>query len=171
MSPRRFTRADISPEQQAAVDAQLVVEVLGEAPGVKGNHKEFGRTWQGRPILRATDRDQAAEAMLVLALQAHPLRPASPLSGPLRLDVDAVREVPASWSGRKRARALSGELRPTTRPDRGNHLKLMEDALQAAGWIEDDSCVVEGDVRKVYGDPCGWRFTLGPVGGSVVHVD
>lgn len=155
---------------------RLVVEVLGTPPGVKGNSKQIVRNKiTGAMFLVSSKPDRIAESALVDALLVHPSRPSSPLSGPLRLDVEAVVSVPSGWSRKKREAALSGELRPTTRPDRGNYLKLAEDALQAAGYLADDSNVVEGDVRKSYGNPPGWRFALGvvvpPAGEGSVRVD
>jgi Holliday junction resolvase RusA-like endonuclease len=42
-------------------------------------------------------------------------------------------------------------------------LKLLEDALQAAGFYVNDAQIVGGEVAKRYGDPPGYRIQLTPV--------
>lgn len=143
---------------------QVVVEIDGVRPAAKGNSKQIRRTGAGRLFVSATSQDVAREQTLVALLAYHPARPAAPLDGPLRVEVEARVAVPASWSRKARAAALAGAIRPTSRPDRGNYLKLAEDALEAAGYLRDDSLVVEGDVRKVYAEVPGWRFVLTSLG-------
>lgn len=46
---------------------------------------------------------------------------------------------------------VDGTLRPITRGDRGNYLKFLEDCLIGI-VIKDDSIIVDGPVRKVYGE-------------------
>jgi Holliday junction resolvase RusA-like endonuclease len=76
-----------------------------------------------------------------------------PLAGPLAVTVSAVLPVPASWSRRKTADALSGAVRPISRPDADNYLKSALDAVNGIVW-RDDSQVVDCTVRKLYGaDP------------------
>jgi len=73
------------------------------------------------------------------------------LAGPLALDVRAYVLVPASWSKKKRAAALKGEIRPTSKPDGDNMLKVVSDSLNLVVWT-DDSQVVDARVRKFYSD-------------------
>lgn len=138
---------------------RLVVELRGVKPGAKGNSKNIMR-FGNRIRLVSSDKDKAKEENLVALLHHHPLRPSAPLEGQLRLDMTALMPIAASWSKKKQAQARAGTLRPTGRPDRGNMLKLAEDALEQAGWLKDDSMVVEGDVAKRYDDVPGWRFVL-----------
>ncbi len=53
-------------------------------------------------------------------------------------------------------RRLAGELRPISKPDRDNLEKLVLDAFTRSGrWWRDDSQIVDGRSRKVYGAaPC-----------------
>lgn len=134
-------------------------------PAVKGNDRK-PLMLGGKLTFQHGDKSRAAQRALVTLLFAHPARPREPRDGPLRLDVEIRLPVPASWTGKKRARALAGELRPDRRPDRGNFLKLAEDALERAGYLVDDARVVEGDVAKVYAEVPGWRFVLDAAGSA-----
>jgi Holliday junction resolvase RusA-like endonuclease len=137
---------------------------LAAAPKQKGNSKLIFRTGyrgSGPTRVASNPKDKAAELRLVAMARTY--RPLRPLEGPLRLSVAFVLPIPPSWSGRKRAEALAGVLQPTGRPDRGNLLKLLEDALQAAGFYVNDAQIVGGEVAKRYGDPPGYRIQLTPV--------
>lgn len=78
-----------------------------------------------------------------------------PLTCPVRLTCMIYRAVPKSWSRRKRADAIAGKIRPTTKPDVSNIIKGIEDALNGV-WYADDSQIVEyGFVGKWYAEePC-----------------
>lgn len=73
------------------------------------------------------------------------------LEGPLKLRLVAVCSVPASWSKKKQAAALAGEVLPTGKPDLDNIAKLYADALNGILW-RDDSQIVGMELRKVYGE-------------------
>lgn len=70
------------------------------------------------------------------------------LDGPMEIFIFAGVEVPASWSGKKRAAALAGEIFPLSKPDGDNIAKMM-DALNDVVW-EDDSRIVDWHIRKRY---------------------
>lgn len=59
--------------------------------------------------------------------------------------------VPLSWSKKKQAAALLGQVWPTSKPDCSNVLKAIEDAMNGIVY-RDDSQIVVLSVRKVYGD-------------------
>ena len=61
----------------------------------------------------------------------------------------AVFPVPSSWSKKKQAAALAGEIRPTTKPDADNIIKV-SDALNEVVW-KDDKSIVEATIQKFYG--------------------
>lgn len=155
MSKRRVKRAAAPAQPRLPIEVFVACE-----PGVKGNSKRILRSWTGRPFVAAKASDAAAERALVALLAAHKARPPVPLDRPLRVDVEVRVAVPASWSAKKRAAALRGEVMPATRPDRGNYLKLAEDALERAGYVVDDARIVCGDVAKVYAETAGWFFRI-----------
>lgn len=154
-----MTREDIQ-----ALKASLPIDLfIGINPAVKGNYK---RAWirGGKAIIAPDPKTMANERTLVAALAMHPSRPAVPLDEALRVDVEIRLAVPAGFSGKKRARALAGEERPSRRPDRGNFLKMVEDALEKSGYVVDDARIVEGDVSKVYAEVPGWRIVVASPG-------
>jgi Holliday junction resolvase RusA-like endonuclease len=111
---------------------------------------------KGRPrFVRATGaaytpaKTRSYESMLQgAAIQA--MAGAEPMEGPLRVRVDALFPVPASWSKSKRAAALLGVIRPTGRPDWENIAKVL-DAFNCVVW-KDDAQVVEGAIFKRYSE-------------------
>lgn len=82
------------------------------------------------------------------------------LEGPLTLSIIVNIAVPASWSKRKQADALAGRIRPTSKPDASNRLKLIEDALNGICW-RDDSQIVDVRVVKQYGCEPGALLEIG----------
>ena len=58
-------------------------------------------------------------------------------SGPIDLQVVAYMGVPASWSNKKRAAALSDQIRPTSKPDFDNLAKSLCDAVKGIVWVDD----------------------------------
>jgi Holliday junction resolvase RusA-like endonuclease len=76
-----------------------------------------------------------------------------PVSGPVRLTALVELPVPGSWSKRRCASAIVGDIRPTSRPDIDNFLKSAMDAINGI-VVADDSLVVEVTVKKKFGvDP------------------
>ncbi|WP_054948960.1 RusA family crossover junction endodeoxyribonuclease [Numidum massiliense] len=73
------------------------------------------------------------------------------LEGPLAMDLRVYRRIPKSFSKKKKAAAIAGELRPVTKPDADNYLKSVKDALNGVIW-RDDSQVVNVSVGKWYGE-------------------
>ncbi len=69
----------------------------------------------------------------------------------LDLRVIAYMKVPKSASKKVRQQMLSGEIRPTVKPDYDNIGKLVSDALNGIAY-DDDKCVVDGLIRKFYSD-------------------
>lgn len=83
-------------------------------------------------------------------------RPAKAWTGvPLSLTVQVLLPVPASWRPEKRAAALAGHIRPISRPDLDNWLKLPMDALNGLVWKDDAQVVDLGESGKWYAEkPC-----------------
>lgn len=73
-----------------------------------------------------------------------------PLAGPLRIQISANFSIPQSWSKKKQAAALMGEIRPTGKPDFDNLAKTA-DALNKIVW-NDDAQVVDASITKHYTD-------------------
>ncbi len=85
---------------------------------------------------------------------------------PLRLMLQVVMSVPASWSRKRQSEALAGGLLPTRRPDCSNVLKAVEDGCNGVVW-RDDALVVDAWVGKRYGAQPGVRVVVTPIGAAV----
>lgn len=70
------------------------------------------------------------------------------LEGPLEVEIVAYMAIAESKPRKWKEAALSGEIRPTKKPDYDNFAKIC-DALNLVVWI-DDSQVVDGRIRKFY---------------------
>lgn len=70
---------------------------------------------------------------------------------PLYILVDAYFEIPKSFSKKKRQEALTGQIRPTKKPDADNILKIICDSLNGMAY-KDDKQIVWASVHKHYGE-------------------
>lgn len=59
--------------------------------------------------------------------------------------------MPKSWSQKKRAQAISGEIKHTSKPDLDNLIKAVKDGLNGIVWV-DDSQVVRVVAEKKYSE-------------------
>lgn len=78
---------------------------------------------------------------------------------PLRMEIVAKYAVPASYSAKKRARCLNGEIKPISKPDADNIAKCICDALNSIAYA-DDSRIVHLTVRKEYAEAAETVVTL-----------
>ncbi len=73
------------------------------------------------------------------------------LEGALKMTVRAYFEIPQSKSKKIKEAMLKGEIRPTTKPDVSNVIKIIEDALNGLAY-RDDSQIVRVVGEKYYSD-------------------
>jgi Holliday junction resolvase RusA-like endonuclease len=78
-------------------------------------------------------------------------KPEKLMEGPVSVLIMVYRQIPASWSKTKTALAITGDLRPVTKPDADNIAKGIKDALKGIIW-RDDAQVVDLRVEKWYSD-------------------
>lgn len=133
----------------------IEIELLGLAKA-KGRPRFDRRT--GRAYTPAATVKYETE-LKYAAAQVMGGRP--PLEGPLKVEMTVVLAVPKSWSKKKRAAALSGELLPTSKPDWDNFGKVV-DAANLIVWV-DDSQIVDGRVTKTYGERPGMWIRVHPI--------
>jgi Holliday junction resolvase RusA-like endonuclease len=93
---------------------------------------------------RTYEQTVAAEARKAMAGR-------EPITGPCLLELVLVFKIPASWSKKKRAAALAGEIYPCVKPDADNITKAICDSFNAIVWV-DDVQVVDLLARKRYGE-------------------
>lgn len=122
----------------------LTITIPGEMRG-KGRPR-FG-TAGGQPRAFTDPKTRSAEAWV--RSRAADAWAGAPLAGPVTLQMSIGVAVPASWSKRKRADALSGAIWPTSKPDLDNVLKLVGDALNGIVW-QDDKQIVRAEVVRRY---------------------
>lgn len=65
--------------------------------------------------------------------------------------IDIYRSIPVSWSKKKRVEALNGKIRPVTKPDTDNYIKIILDSLNSIVY-KDDNLILEITARKWYSD-------------------
>lgn len=87
----------------------------------------------------------------MLAKQQMLDRGLEPYDGPLEVCMEFYRPVQESISKTERARRLSGDHRPTVKPDLSNYIKALEDGLNGIIWI-DDNRIVQIVAEKKYSD-------------------
>ena len=139
------------------MDAPLVSIFLAGAPRGKGRPKFSTIAGRPRAITDAATRNY--EASLRIAAQ-HVMGGRDLLTGALDVLIIATMSVPASWSKKRQAEALSGVGRPTTKPDWDNVAKVT-DALNGVVW-GDDAAIADGTVRKRYGTAPGLLIEVRP---------
>lgn len=74
-----------------------------------------------------------------------------PLTCALEANIHFYVPIPASASGIKKRQMLNGMIHPKGKPDRSNMLKFIEDCLEGAGALANDSIIVTGNTTKSYG--------------------
>lgn len=109
-----------------------------------------------------TEQRNATAALRYEAQAVMQLLGAALFDEPLSLHLLAEFPVPASWSKKKRDRAILGEVRPAGRPDIDNLYKLAADAMSGIVY-RDDALVVECWLRKVYGVQPKLVVTVAPI--------
>lgn len=70
---------------------------------------------------------------------------------PLKMKITAIHGITKSTTKKDKAKMLSGELKPTKKPDADNIVKVICDALNGIAY-RDDTQIVELEAKKVYGD-------------------
>ena len=132
----------------------------GNRDQIRKSRRPDPRTGRRRQWVSPPDDIQRLEREV--ARIAHFYAPAEPIEGPVRLDVSFVFAPSKSWKESRKADALEGLEAPISSRwgDRGNLLKLLEDALEKAGFFRDDAQIVEGDVRKVFGQQSCYRIRV-----------
>ena len=67
----------------------------------------------------------------------------------LKMDIKAFFKIPKSTSKKQKERMLTGEIRPTKKPDMDNIVKAVADALNGIAY-EDDKQIIECSIKKYY---------------------
>jgi Holliday junction resolvase RusA-like endonuclease len=120
-----------------------VTVIINGEPVAKGRPRMTRRGFVYTPA--ATRRFEAHGRLSAqLAMGDRPL-----IDVPVRIELLVELPVPASWSRRKTADAITGHIRPTSRPDVDNYLKAILDAINSI-VVADDAQVVEVYAKKKF---------------------
>ena len=103
-------------------------------PVAKGRARSFIRAGH---VAHYTPEQTARYENLVKMAARQAMGSWEPMQGAVEMVLLLHMPVPASWSQKRRTAALSGQVRPTTKPDCSNVLKAVED-----GWVKPGSTVV-----------------------------
>src|SRR6516165_11232701 len=120
-----------------------ITGIVTGAPVAKGRPRMTRRGFVYTP---AATRKYEAHGRLAaqIAMDGRP-----PIDVPVRIELLVELPVPALWSRRKTADAITGHIRPTSRPDVDNFLKAFLDAISTI-VVADDAQVVEVYAKKKF---------------------
>lgn len=114
---------------------------------------------QGRPrfskangFVVAYDPEKSKNYKAIIAYIANLKGPRIPLDCPVRLSLKIFLPIPKSFSKKKHAEAVAGEIRPTKKPDVSNVLKGVEDAIKGIIYRDDSQIVEYGIIGKWYSE-------------------
>lgn len=123
-----------------------MTEIVISLPGVprgKGRPRFVRATGHAFTPAKTRSYESLLQGAAISAMEGHP-----PFDGPVSVAVLAYFPVPTSWPRKRREMALHGEIRPTTRPDADNLLKVV-DSMNAVVF-RDDKQIVQASVEKLY---------------------
>lgn len=115
---------------------------IGTMP-IKGTSKVRGMIYTPKKTASYENRIKAAAQEAMIGQ--------NPITGAVFVSVTAYVGIPESWSNKKKAQALAGELLPVTKPDIDNYVKSAFDGINTI-IIADDNQVTNCGARKLYSE-------------------
>ncbi|WP_043614247.1 RusA family crossover junction endodeoxyribonuclease [Chromobacterium violaceum] len=111
------------------------------------------------------EKTASYEGLIALAAQAA-MAGRAPLTGPADVSIVMVLPIPTSWSKKKQAAALAGQVFPTKKPDADNVVKALFDGMNGVVWVDDvQACDIA--VRKRYGATPGVQVVVQEIQGAL----
>ncbi|NHR06712.1 RusA family crossover junction endodeoxyribonuclease [Chromobacterium haemolyticum] len=134
------------------------------APVGKGRPKVSSR---GGKFAQMYTPEKTANYESLIALAAQEAMAGNPLiAGPADVEISMFLPVPSSWSKKKQAAALQGQVYPTKKPDADNVIKAIFDGINGVVWVDDvQACDIV--VRKRYADKPGVEVTVREIAGAL----
>lgn len=126
----------------------IIKFVVPGSPQGKGRPRAFRA---GSGVRMFTPKKTEDYEALIAAQAREAMQGRDMITGPVLLEMRMLHPVPASWSKKKRAAALAGEVMPTVKCDADNCLKAVCDALNGVLW-RDDVQVVNVALAKRYAE-------------------
>lgn len=118
----------------------------------------FARTKAGGVATRTPEKTKSYEGKLAYAAQ-QAMGDGPLIDAPVEVMIRVTVAVPESWPAWKRALALSGGVRPTSKPDSDNVVKIVFDAMNGVVY-RDDVQSVDHTFSKRYGERPGLEVTV-----------
>jgi Holliday junction resolvase RusA-like endonuclease len=132
------------PQQTVAGNSLPVTVVITGSPVAKGRPRFVRKTGVAFTPSHVRKFEAHGRLSAQLAMDGRP-----PIEAPVRLELLVELPIPKSWSKRKSADAITGHIRPTSRPDVDNYLKAILDAINTI-VVADDAQVVEVYAKKKF---------------------
>jgi Holliday junction resolvase RusA-like endonuclease len=132
------------PQQTVAGNSLPVTVVITGSPVAKGRPRFVRKTGVAFTPSHVRKFEAHGRLSAQLAMDGRP-----PIEAPVRLELLVELPIPKSWSKRKAADAVTGHIRPTSRPDVDNYLKAILDAINTI-VVADDAQVVEVYAKKKF---------------------
>jgi Holliday junction resolvase RusA-like endonuclease len=138
----------MEPERLAKLSVEFVVP--GEPKGKGRARSRIAKAGDGRQfVTHYTPKDTVEYENLVRMAAHEAMDGQAPTRFPCHVQIHVSCSVPASWSQKKRARALAGEVLPTGKPDLDNIEKAVLDGMNKIVF-RDDSVVCSVGKSKEY---------------------
>lgn len=141
------TFAETSTAPASRPPARAVTFVVPGQPVAKGRARFAKR---GNFVQTYTPEKTANYESLVKLCSGQAMAGHAPFAGPVILHLDVVMAIPSSWSKKKQAAALAGDIAATKKPDADNVLKAIKDGMNGIVYV-DDAQAVDIRVIKRYG--------------------
>lgn len=140
----------MEPERRAKLSVEFVVPGEPRAKGRARSRIAKGRSGQ-QFVTHYTPKETVEYENLVRMAAHEAMAGEAPTSFPCRVTIVAFCSVPASWSQRKRIKAMRGEVFPTGKPDLDNIEKSVLDGMNKIVF-RDDAVVCDVIKRKRYAE-------------------
>ena len=121
-------------------------------------------TMHGFARMHPTDQTINYESLVAMSAQ-QAMQGRDLITGPVLVEMKIVVGVAASWSQKKRAAALAGDVLPTKKPDIDNVEKSVFDGMNGVVWV-DDVQVVNVSKSKRFGETPGVLVRVVPLEGK-----
>lgn len=126
-------------------------EIRFTVPGEpQGKGRARVGTIQGKARMFTPQKTVAYEGLIAVAAQSA-MDGAALFTGPVMLEVTMYCPIRPSWSKKKQAQGLAGDIYPTSKPDADNCMKAVCDALNGVAW-KDDTQVTDAHIRKRFSE-------------------
>lgn len=140
----------MEPERRTKLAVEFVVP--GDPKGKGRARSRIAKARDGRQFVTHYTPSGTVEYENLVRMAAHEaMAGASPSCFPCAVSIWAYCSVPASWSKKKRALALAGDVLPTGKPDLDNLEKAILDGMNKIVF-RDDAVVCDVIKRKRYAE-------------------